>query len=138
MRLPKLTERVGIDLHDGRFGQGIRAHELVVGRVEDDADDAHFACHALAAPGEVAGVETQGAEFAVAAAGAHEMDAFAADTGVGRLTTFLEGSVLLIRWVGQRHFGLCIPLLAIVCALTAGGGALVTGVTRDTAMWLAR
>ena len=30
--------------------------------------------------------------------------------------------------------GLCIPLLAVVCALSTRGAALVTGVTRDTAM----
>ena len=29
--------------------------------------------------------------------------------------------------------GLCIPLLAVVCALSTSGAALVTGVTRDTA-----
>lgn len=29
--------------------------------------------------------------------------------------------------------GLCIPLLAVVCALGTRGAALVTGVTRDTA-----
>jgi hypothetical protein len=29
--------------------------------------------------------------------------------------------------------GLCIPLLAVVCALSTRGAALVTGVTRDTA-----
>ena len=31
------------------------------------------------------------------------------------------------------RFGLCIPLLAIGCALSTSGTALVTGVTRDTA-----
>lgn len=29
--------------------------------------------------------------------------------------------------------GLCIPLLAVVCPLCTGGGALVTGVAGDTA-----
>ena len=65
--------------------------------MESYSDDTHFACNAFATPCEVAGVETKGAEFAVAAACADEVDAFAADTGVGRLATFLEGSVLVIR-----------------------------------------
>lgn len=90
VRLPPLTERAGVDLDDGRLGQGVCADELVVGGVEGDADDTHFARDALAAPGEVAGVETQRAELAVAAARAYEMDAFRADTGVGRLTALLE------------------------------------------------
>lgn len=38
---------------------------------------------------------------------------------------------------GQMRFGLCIPLLAVVCSLGSGGRALVTGVTRDTGEVLA-
>ena len=64
--------------------------------MECDGDDTHFARDAFTSPCEVAGVETEGAEFAVAAARADEMDAFAADTGVGRLATFLESSVVLV------------------------------------------
>jgi hypothetical protein len=79
-------------LHNGGFGEGVGADELVVGRVESYDDDAHFAGDALAAPGEVAAVETEGAVFGVAAAGTDEMDAFVADTGVGWLTSLLEGS----------------------------------------------
>ena len=133
MCLIPLTEGIGIDLDDGSLGEGVGADELVVRRVEGDGDDTDFACDALAAPGEVARVETQSAEFAVAAASAHEMDALAADTGVGRLTTFLEGPVFSSeRWMAGA-IGLCIPLLAIVCALCTRGAALVTRVTRDTA-----
>lgn len=94
VRLIPLPKRRSIDLHDGSLGQSIRTHELVIRRMEDDTDDTDFTRDALAAPGEVAGIETQGAEFAVAAACADEMDALGADTGVGRLTAFLEGSVL--------------------------------------------
>ena len=97
VRLIPLTEGIGIDLHNRRLGQSIRTHELIIRWMERDADDTDFARDALAAPGEVSGVETQGAEFAVAAAGADEMDALAADAGVGWLATFLEGPVLLIR-----------------------------------------
>ena len=93
MRLIPLTEGIGIDLDDSGLGEGVRADELVVGGVERDGNDTDFAGDALAAPGEVAGVEAQGAEFAVPAAGAHEMDPLGADAGVGRLATFLEGPV---------------------------------------------
>jgi hypothetical protein len=61
--------------------------------VISDTDDTGLACASLTSPGEVTGVETKSSEFAVAAAGADEMDALGADTGVGRLTTFLESSV---------------------------------------------
>ena len=32
-----------INLHDGGFGQGVGAHELVIGRMEADRDDTDFA-----------------------------------------------------------------------------------------------
>lgn len=96
MRLIPLPKRRGIDLHHGALRQGIRAHELVVRRMEGDGDDADLARDALAAPGEVARVDAQAAELAVAAAGADEVDALGADAGVGRLATFLEGSVVRI------------------------------------------
>ena len=135
--LVPLPEGIGVDLHDSGLSQSIRTHELVVRRMEGDGNDTDFAGDALAAPGEVAGVEAQGAELAVAAAGTDEMDTLAADTGVGRLATFLEGPVVLhirLRCLKGRAgaIGLCIPLLAIVCALCTGGAALVTRVTRDT------
>lgn len=93
VRLVPLAEGVGVDLDDGGLGEGVGAHELVVGGVEGDGDDTHFARDALAAPGEVAGVEAQRAELAVAAARAHEMDALGADARVGWLAPFLEGPV---------------------------------------------
>jgi hypothetical protein len=61
--------------------------------VVDDADYTSLATYALGSPGEVAGVETKGAEFAVTAASADEVDTLRADTRVGRLTAFLESSV---------------------------------------------
>jgi hypothetical protein len=91
--LVPLTERRGIDLDDGRLGEGVGTDEFVVGRVESDGDDADLAGDTLATPGEVAGVETQGAELAVAATGADEVDTLGADTGVGGLAALLESSV---------------------------------------------
>lgn len=90
--LVPLSEWRGVDLNDGRLGKGVRADEFVVRRMEGHSDDADLAGDALAAPGEVAGVETQGAEFAVAAASADEVDSLGTDTGVGGLTTLLESS----------------------------------------------
>lgn len=90
--LVPLPERRRVDLHHRGLGQGVCAHELVVGRMEGDDDDTHFARDALGAPREVAGVDAQAAELAVAAAGAHEMDALGADAGVGGLAALLESS----------------------------------------------
>lgn len=96
VRLVPLTERRGIDLHDGGLGEGVGSDQLVVGRVESDGDDADLAGDALGTPREVTGVEAQGAELAVSATGADEVDALGSDTGVGGLTTLLESSVLQV------------------------------------------
>jgi len=62
--------------------------------VEGDTDDTGLASNTLGSPAEVTRVETEGTELAVTTAGAHEMDALGADTGVGGLTTLLESSVV--------------------------------------------
>lgn len=104
--LVPLSERCGVDLDDGRSGQGVCADELVVGRVEGDCNDADLAGNALRAPGKVAAVEAQGTEFAVAAAGAHEMDSLGTDTGVGGLAALLESSAEDISvWDGHGYAG---------------------------------
>lgn len=92
--LVPLTEGGGIDLDDGRLGQGVGADQFVVGRVVGHDDDTGLARDALRSPREVARVETQGTELAVTTAGADQMDSLGADTGVGGLTTLLEGSAL--------------------------------------------
>lgn len=74
------------------FGESVCADEFVVGGMEFHRDDTNFASNAFRAPGEVAGIETKGAEFLVPTAGANKMDTFGADTGVCGLTTFLECS----------------------------------------------
>ena len=102
MCLIPLPKRRGIDLDDGRLGQGIRADELVVRGMVCDGDDADLAGDALGAPAVVARVEAEGAELAVAAAGAHEMDAFGADTGPSGLATFLESSRGPMSEIGIR------------------------------------
>ena len=87
-----LAEGGGVDLDHGGFGEGVGAHEFVVGGVEGHHDDAHFAGDAFGAPGEVAGFEAEAAVFGVAAAGADEVDALVADSRVGWLTTFFKCS----------------------------------------------
>ena len=93
----------------------------------DHANDAGFPRDGLTAPGEVAGVETQGAEFPVTATSADEVDAFSTNTCVCGLAALLECSTTMeLAMDCTETFGLCIPLLAIVCSLRTGCGALVT------------
>ena len=129
--LEPLSERCGIDLDDGGLGEGVGADKLVVGRVVDDTDHTGLLGNALRAPREVTGVETQSTELAVATTGADKMDALGANTGVGRLATLLESPAAMLDMTLEA-IGLCIPLLAIVCALGTGRRALVTGVARNT------
>lgn len=89
-----LFKRSGVDLNDSRLRKSVCADELVVGRMESDDNDTDFPGNALGAPAEVAAVKTQSTVFGVAAAGADEMDALVADTGVGWLAALLEGSMV--------------------------------------------
>jgi len=56
--LVPLSERSSVDLDNGRLGEGIRADELVVGRVKGNSKDTDFARDAFRAPGEIAGVDS--------------------------------------------------------------------------------
>jgi hypothetical protein len=130
--LEPLSEGSGIDLNDGGTGEGVGTDEFVVGRVVDDTDDTGLLGDALRAPGEVAGVETQSTELAVAAAGADKMDTLSANTSIGWLAALLESPKAMLDMTGGA-IGLCIPLLAVVCPLRTGSGTLVARVARDTA-----
>jgi hypothetical protein len=125
------TEGSGIDLDDGGLGEGVGADELVVGGVVDDTDDTALLSDALGAPREVARVETQSTELAVAATGADKMDTLSANTGIGGLATLLESPKAMSDMTVEA-IGLCIPLLAVVCPLRTGSGALVARVSGDT------
>lgn len=59
------------------------------------------------------------------------MDTLSTNTGIGRLATLLESPKAMSDMTVEA-IGLCIPLLAVVCSLRAGGGAFVTGVAGDT------
>jgi hypothetical protein len=129
------AEGRGVDLDDGGLGQGVCAHKFVVGRVVDDADDASLAADALGAPREAAGLEAEGAELAVAAAGADEVDALGADARVGGLAALLESSAgrrrrsVIFLCACEWHFGLWhVPLLAVMCAFSTSRGAFVAGI----------
>lgn len=128
MSLVPLSERSGIDLDHGGAGEGVGADEFVVGGVVDDTDHTGLLGDALRSPGEVAGLETESTELAVAAAGADEMDTLGANTGVCRLATLLESPEAMLDMTGDA-IGLCIPLLAVVCPLRTGSGTLVARVS---------
>lgn len=100
MGLVPLTERSGINLDDGGLGEGVGADQLVVGRVEGHNDDTGLAGNTLRAPGEVAGLETESTELAVATTGADEMDTLGTNTGVGGLSAGFEGALLPCKSTG--------------------------------------
>ena len=129
--LEPLSEGSGINLDDGGLGEGVGTDELVVGGVVDDTDDTGLLGDTLGTPGEVTGLEAESTELAVSTAGADKMDALSANTGIGGLATLLESPAAMLDMTLEA-IGLCIPLLAIVCALGTGRRALVTGVARDT------
>jgi hypothetical protein len=95
--LVPLPEGSGIDLDNGGAGQGVGTDELVVGRVVDDTDDTGLLGDTLGTPGEVTGIETEGAELAVAATGADEVNTLCANTGVGRLAALLESPEAMLE-----------------------------------------
>jgi hypothetical protein len=97
--LVPLSEGSGIDLDDSGAGQGV-----------------------------VTGFETKGTELAVAATGADKMNTLCANTGVGRLAALLESPEAMLDMT-REAIGLCIPLLAVVCALRTGRGTLVARVS---------
>jgi hypothetical protein len=112
--LVPLTERRSVDLDNGGLGQGVGADKLVVRRVvcirqsakaesrrkmgrqgrTCDHNDTSLAGAALRGPGEVARVKTERTVLVVATASADNVDALGTNTGVRRLATQLEGSLL--------------------------------------------
>jgi len=117
--LVPLLEGVGIDENDGTLDESLGTDELVIGGVVGDVEDADLARADLGTPGEVAGVETEGAELEVATAAADGVDATLADLGHGGGAAHLE-----------------LPLLAVLLAATAGLAAFVPSLTSDTLLWM--
>ena len=102
MGLVPLPEGSGIDLDDSGAGQGVGTDELVVGGVVDDTDDTGLLGDTLGAPGEVAGLETQSTELAVAAAGADKVHTLRANTGIGGLAALLESPEAMLDMTRVR------------------------------------
>lgn len=113
--LVPLPEGRGVDHDDGVLHEGLGTDQLAVARVVDDVDDTRLTAHGLGAPGEVAGVESEGAVLLVAAAGSHGVNATRAQLGHGRRAGELE-----------------LALAADGGALAAGGAALMPVVATDT------
>ncbi len=59
------------------------------------------------------------------------MNTLSTNTSIGRLAALLESPEAMSDMT-RDAIGLCIPLLAVVCPLRTGSGALVARVTRDT------
>lgn len=144
--LVPLSEGGGVNLDDGRLGEGVGTDQFVVRRVVHDTNDTGLAGNALRSPREVAGLETEGTELLVTTTGTDKVDSLVTKTGVGGLATLVERSV---GWSPVRicSLPLCfqspstsnvnesvsgIPLLAVEGALRTGGRALVTRVARNT------
>jgi hypothetical protein len=74
-------------------------------KLTGDHNDTGLAGAALRGPGEVARVETERTVLVVATAGADGVDALGTNTGVRRLATCLEGSLLPCTQLSEMvHF----------------------------------
>lgn len=101
--LVPLTEGSSIDLDDSGAGQGVGSDQLVVGRVEGDDDHTDLAGDTLRGPGEVAGLEAEGTELAVASTSSDKMDSLGTDTGVGLLSAGFESALLPCKILSLKN-----------------------------------
>ena len=91
--LVPLAEGGSVNLDDGGLGEGVGTDQFVVGGVVGNTDDTGLAGDALRSPREVTGLETEGTELLVTTTVTDKVDSLGTDTGVGGLTTLVEGSV---------------------------------------------
>ena len=103
-----MSEWSSVDDDNGVLDQSLGPHQLVVGGVVDHVDDPGLACHGLAAPGEVASVQSQGSVLLVSSSSTNSVDPLRSELGHG--------------W---RSGQLKLPLLADLVPLASGGSALV-------------
>lgn len=113
--LEPLSEWSGVDLDDGRLGQSVGSHQLVVGGVVDDRSDSGLSGDTLAGPREVTGLNSESSELLVTTTGSHGVNSLTANLGHGWLTAQFE-----------------LSLLSELSTLGAGGGTLVARVSRNT------
>ena len=65
--------------------------------MESDNNDTSLSADTFWSPAEIARIKSQSSEFSVSSSGSNKMDALVSNTSVGRLTTFLECSAVLVR-----------------------------------------
>merc|ERR1719266_477071 len=115
VRLVPLSERSGVHHDDGILDESLGTDQLVVAGIVHYVDDPELAADCLAAPGEVAVVETESAVLLVAAADAEGVDPLGGELGHGGRPGQLE-----------------LPLLPDGAALAASSAALVPVIPGDT------
>lgn len=96
MALVPVLEGMGVDQHDGPLDERLGTHQFVVGGVVRDIQHTDLAGTHFGTPGEVPGIETQGAKLLVATAGSHLVDPRFTDLGHGGGTTHLELALLTV------------------------------------------
>lgn len=110
-----LLEGGGVDLDDGRLGQGVGSDQFVVRRVVDDRGDSRLSGDTFRGPREVTGFNTQSSELLVTTSGSDGVDSLGAQLGRGGLTAQFE-----------------LPLLTVLGSLGTGGRSLVTRISGNT------
>jgi hypothetical protein len=116
--LVPLLERSSIYGNNSILDQGLGTDQLVVGGVVHNVQDTGLTGGGLGSPGEVAGIETEGAELRVPSANTHAPHAH-----VGRELG-----------VGSDTSELILPLLPPFILLSSGRATLVKRITGDTYM----
>ncbi len=93
-----LSEGSGIDHDNGALDEGLGTDELVVCSVVGAVEHTSLGGHSFGAPGEVAGVSSEGAALDVATAATNVDALLGAKLGHGRHSTHFELSLFLVDW----------------------------------------
>lgn len=96
MCFPPLSEGSRIDLDNRTLHQGLRPHQLIITGIVDDIDDAGLpGCH-FTTPRKVTRIESKTSFLDISTTNTDFVNAFGANTGVGRLPTQFELSLLAV------------------------------------------
>ena len=90
------SEGVRINENNGVLDDGLGSNELVVRSVVDDIEDLGLLGDGFGAPGEVTSLETESSELVVATSASERSNSGMTELSVGRLSTHLELSLLLM------------------------------------------